>query len=111
MSPEALEGKSSFQSDVFSFGVYLWEMATLDTPWKGMGVAPIVCAVCFKQERLSTDSIVSEGFYTALPELLGRCWRQCPDERPSFDQLESEVTAEYASDVQARVATFTASMT
>lgn len=111
MSPEALEGKSSFQSDVFSFGVYLWEMATLDTPWKGMGVAPIVCAVCFKQERLSTDSIVSEGCYTALPELLGRCWRQCPDERPSFDELESEVTAEYARDVQARVATFTASMT
>lgn len=36
MSPEQLQGTLTMASDVFSFGILLWEMATAATPHGGM---------------------------------------------------------------------------
>lgn len=99
MSPESFDGKAGFSSDVFSFGVFLWELATRRMPWEEEVVssAEIVYKVCIEKVRLPTDSIIADAHYNALPEILAQCWAHDPDRRPSFEQLEMETSRHYES--------------
>jgi len=98
MSPEAMRGKAGFSNDVFSFGVYLWELATRELPWKGVGLVSIVYNLCVQQARLRTDDIISDGRYKTLPEMVARCWLKNAGQRPSFDELETEIESQRQKD-------------
>ena len=53
MAPEILRGeKYSSAADVYSFGVILWEMMTLDIPHKGRSIAQITGMVGYYKETL-----------------------------------------------------------
>ncbi|KAH8374916.1 hypothetical protein KR200_008584, partial [Drosophila serrata] len=81
MSPESLrDGVYSSASDVFSFGVVLWEMATLASqPYQGLSNEQVL-------------RFVIEGGVMERPEncpdvlhrLMQRCWHHRPGARPSF---------------------------
>ncbi|NXE30892.1 IGF1R factor, partial [Ardeotis kori] len=84
MSPEALkDGIFNTQSDVWSFGVVLWEIATLaEQPYQGMSNEQVL--------RFVMDNGVlerPENCPDKLHELMGLCWQQNPRQRPSFVQL------------------------
>ncbi|NXV24088.1 INSRR protein, partial [Cepphus grylle] len=84
MSPEALkDGIFNTQSDVWSFGVVLWEIATLaEQPYQGMSNEQVL--------RFVMDNGVlerPENCPDKLHELMCRCWQQNPRQRPSFVQL------------------------
>ncbi|XP_009462681.1 PREDICTED: insulin receptor-related protein [Nipponia nippon] len=84
MSPEALkDGIFNTQSDVWSFGVVLWEIATLaEQPYQGMSNEQVL--------RFVMDNGVlerPENCPDKLHELMCRCWQQNPRQRPSFIQL------------------------
>ncbi|KAM9368362.1 LOW QUALITY PROTEIN: insulin-like growth factor 1 receptor [Phaethornis superciliosus] len=84
MSPEALkDGIFNTQSDVWSFGVVLWEIATLaEQPYQGMSNEQVL--------RFVMDNGVlerPENCPDKLHQLMCWCWQQNPRQRPSFIQL------------------------
>ncbi|NWI19739.1 INSRR protein, partial [Crypturellus soui] len=84
MSPEALkDGIFNTHSDVWSFGVVLWEIATLaEQPYQGMSNEQVL--------RFVMDNGIlerPENCPEQLHELMGLCWQQNPRQRPSFVQL------------------------
>ncbi|QHO13026.1 uncharacterized protein DS421_15g511980 [Arachis hypogaea] len=53
MAPEVLRNEPSNEKcDVYSFGVILWELSTLQQPWGGMNPMQVVGAVGFQHCRL-----------------------------------------------------------
>uniref|UniRef100_A0A452GZ67 Tyrosine-protein kinase receptor n=1 Tax=Gopherus agassizii TaxID=38772 RepID=A0A452GZ67_9SAUR len=84
MSPEALkDGIFNTHSDVWSFGVVLWEIATLaEQPYQGLSNEQVL--------RFVMDNGIlkrPENCPEKLHELMSWCWQQNPRQRPSFTQL------------------------
>uniref|UniRef100_A0A8C5F7R5 receptor protein-tyrosine kinase n=1 Tax=Gadus morhua TaxID=8049 RepID=A0A8C5F7R5_GADMO len=84
MAPEALFDRVyTHQSDVWSFGVLLWEMFTLGgSPYPGVPVEELfkLLREGHRMERPSSCTAELYGLMTA-------CWRSGPSQRPTFHQL------------------------
>lgn len=82
MAPEChLKKQFSPATDVWSFGVVMWEMYNpTETPYKGMSNVEVSANVC-TGHRLAIPELYP-------PETVGKimraCWRKEPSERPSF---------------------------
>ncbi|OVA08444.1 Protein kinase domain [Macleaya cordata] len=86
MAPEVLRNEPSNEKcDVYSFGVILWELATLRMPWSGMNPMQVVGAVGFQNRRLE----IPEEVDPAVAQIICDCWQSDPNLRPSFSQLMS----------------------
>ncbi|OVA11719.1 Protein kinase domain [Macleaya cordata] len=86
MAPEVLRNEPSNEKcDVYSFGVILWELATLRMPWSGMNPMQVVGAVGFQNRRLE----IPEEVEPMVASIIRDCWQSDPDLRPSFSQLMS----------------------
>lgn len=84
MAPESLrDGKFTTKSDVWGFGVVLWEMATLaEQPYQGWSNDEVV--------RLVKDGNVMlrpENCPDILYDMMKDCWQRSPEQRPSFLDL------------------------
>uniref|UniRef100_A0A674K9I4 Tyrosine-protein kinase n=1 Tax=Terrapene triunguis TaxID=2587831 RepID=A0A674K9I4_9SAUR len=87
-APEALRyGRYSTESDVWSYGVLLWEIFSLGaTPYPGMSNQQVV-------------SQVERGFRMRAPprcpvevyDVMLRCWEASPSLRPKFSPLQRKV--------------------
>ncbi|KAF9622615.1 hypothetical protein IFM89_032514 [Coptis chinensis] len=84
MAPEVLRNEPSNEKcDVYSFGIILWELATLRLPWTGMNQMQVVGAVGFQNRRLDIPKELDPLVATIIRE----CWQTDPNLRPSFSQL------------------------
>ncbi|XP_057952045.1 probable serine/threonine-protein kinase SIS8 isoform X2 [Malania oleifera] len=84
MAPEVLRNEPSNEKcDVFSFGVILWELSTLQQPWGGMNPMQVVGAVGFQHRRLEIPSDMDP----AIADIIQRCWQTDPKMRPSFSEI------------------------
>ncbi|KAK1291604.1 Serine/threonine-protein kinase CTR1 [Acorus calamus] len=84
MAPEFLRGEpSNEKSDVFSFGVILWELVTMQQPWNGLSPAQVVGAVAFQNRRLA----IPANTCPMLTALMESCWADDPKQRPSFASI------------------------
>lgn len=89
MAPEVLRGQEIRQaSDVYSFGLLLWEMLFRAVPYGDFSIAQIVAAVGHgrRQLRTSAASSASAG-RVFLHEVVDHCIRWDLTERPSFSVL------------------------
>ena len=90
LSPEALLGKTiSLESDVYSFGIILYELVTLTKPYDQF----------FERGKLKMkafhDDVVVDGWRPDLSNvqcrwtafLISKCWDPTPSSRPSFQQI------------------------
>ncbi|CAJ1928021.1 unnamed protein product [Sphenostylis stenocarpa] len=84
MAPEVLRNEpSNEKSDVFSFGVILWELMTESIPWKNLNSLQVVGVVGFMDRRLD----LPEGLDPHVASIIDDCWRSDPEQRPSFEEL------------------------
>ncbi|CAL5059413.1 unnamed protein product [Urochloa decumbens] len=86
MAPEVLRNEPSNEKcDVYSFGVILWELATMRVPWSGLNPMQVVGAVGFQNRRLDIPREVDPQ----VASIISSCWDNDPSKRPSFSQLLS----------------------
>ncbi|XP_060168992.1 probable serine/threonine-protein kinase SIS8 isoform X1 [Lycium barbarum] len=84
MAPEVLRNEPSNEKcDVYSFGVILWELCTLQQPWGGMNPMQVVGAVGFQHRRLD----IPEDMDPAIADIIRKCWQTDPKLRPSFAEI------------------------
>jgi serine/threonine protein kinase len=90
-SPEAVMfNKFSMKSDVWSFGILLWEIITYGyTPYPGMTNEEVL-------EKLGTGYHMScpGGCPDQLYSIMEECWRDQPEQRPTFLVLEEKLQIE-----------------
>ncbi|XP_069607213.1 tyrosine-protein kinase Srms [Ranitomeya imitator] len=88
-APEALTYcKYSTKSDVWSFGIVMYEIYTLgDMPYKGMNNREVISQVThgyrLRQPRLCTMEMYN---------LMLLCWMDKPQDRPSFQEVVEKLT-------------------
>ncbi|KDP25496.1 hypothetical protein JCGZ_20652 [Jatropha curcas] len=84
MAPEILRNEPSDEkSDVFSFGVILWELMTVSIPWINLNSIQVVGVVGFMDRRLE----LPEGLDPQVTSIIRDCWRSDPEQRPSFEEI------------------------
>ncbi|GLI62576.1 hypothetical protein VaNZ11_005250 [Volvox africanus] len=84
MPPECLiSGIISKATDVFAFGVLLWQMYTGLRPWAGMNHGQIIYNVGMKNVQL----LFPPGTPPAIADLSSSCTRTNPAQRPSFNEI------------------------
>lgn len=84
MAPEVLRDEpSNEKSDLYSFGVILWELATLQQPWGNLNPAQVVAAVGFKGKRLE----IPHDLNPQVAAIIEACWANEPWKRPSFSTI------------------------
>ncbi|XP_043269607.1 activated CDC42 kinase 1 [Venturia canescens] len=89
-APESLKARQfSHASDVWMFGVTLWEMLTFgEEPWVGLNGSEILRKIDRENERLHEP----EASPPAMYQLMLRCWSREPGERPTFASLRESLT-------------------
>lgn len=90
-APESLKARQfSHASDVWMFGVTLWEMLTFgEEPWVGLNGSEILRKIDREGERLHEPEATPSVMY----DLMLRCWAREPSERPSFASLKDSLTS------------------
>ncbi|XP_047951203.1 serine/threonine-protein kinase STY8 [Salvia hispanica] len=84
MAPEVLRNEPSTEkSDVFSFGVILWELMTELIPWSNLNAVQVVGAVGFANSRLDIPHNVDPQ----IASIISECWASNPEDRPSFKDM------------------------
>ncbi|XP_015358128.1 insulin receptor-related protein [Marmota marmota marmota] len=91
MAPESLkDGIFTTHSDVWSFGVVLWEIATLaEQPYQGLSNEQVLK---FVMEGGVLEELQSCPLQ--LQELMSRCWQQNPRLRPTFTHILDSIQEE-----------------
>ncbi|CAL1413051.1 unnamed protein product [Linum trigynum] len=84
MAPEVLRNEPSDEkSDIYSFGVVLWELATEKIPWDNLNSMQVIGAVGFMNQRLE----IPKDLDPRWASIIESCWLSDPASRPSFQEL------------------------
>lgn len=85
MAPEVLlENRFTTKSDVFSFGILMWEIVTLgSTPYRHLKTEQVIEEVARNGERPTKP----EYCHAQLYKIMTKCWQHEPDKRPTFGDL------------------------
>ena len=86
MPPEAiLYGKFSTQTDVWAFGILLWEIFTFgQQPYTGLSNEEVIKCV----ERGECPEIPPE---CPVSQLMKNCWKRTPKSRPRFEAIRASL--------------------
>ncbi|OVA02507.1 PAS domain [Macleaya cordata] len=84
MAPEVLRNEPSDEkSDVYSYGVILWELATQKIPWDNLNSMQVIGAVGFMNQRIEIPKDLDPQWVS----LIESCWHREPKCRPTFQEL------------------------
>ena len=84
MAPEVARSEPyNLTADVYSFGLLLWQVCSMDLPYDGMNRQDHSELVVYGNERPPLDS----SWSTPLRILMKRAWEPDPSVRPSMDSI------------------------
>ena len=90
MAPELFDKKScSKASDVYAYGIVLWEIVSRKRPFEGLSLGQIVTEVFVKKERPP----ISPEAPSSLVALMSSCWKQNREERPIIERVITKLEA------------------
>ncbi|XP_051025216.1 LOW QUALITY PROTEIN: mitogen-activated protein kinase kinase kinase 21-like [Acomys russatus] len=90
MAPEVIRSSLfSKGSDIWSYGVLLWELLTGEVPYRGIDGLAVAYGVAVNKLTLPIPSTCPEPF----AKLMKECWEQDPHIRPSFAFILQQLTA------------------
>eukprot|EP00891_Asterochloris_glomerata_P008248 jgi/Astpho2/8248/e_gw1.00122.114.1_t len=88
MPPEVLlEDDMGKETDVYSWGVLLWEMSSGARAWANLRYAQVICQVALKKQSLA----IPERMPPQLAALCKRALAFEPSERPQFTEVVAEL--------------------
>uniref|UniRef100_A0A096MDG5 MET proto-oncogene, receptor tyrosine kinase n=2 Tax=Poecilia formosa TaxID=48698 RepID=A0A096MDG5_POEFO len=94
MALESLQThKFTTKSDVWSFGVLLWELMTRGAPPYSDVNSFDITVFLLQGRRLLQPEFCPDALYTVMIE----CWHPKPERRPSFSELVSRIAAIFSS--------------
>ncbi|VUZ54931.1 unnamed protein product, partial [Hymenolepis diminuta] len=80
-----LEGRFNLDTDVWSFGIFLWEIFTLGRlPYGNVDVSGVIRALT-EENRLPRPENCPKGVYS----LMRSCWSSIRENRPTFRQIRT----------------------
>ncbi|KAL4592416.1 hypothetical protein LXL04_005410 [Taraxacum kok-saghyz] len=84
MAPEVLRNEQADEkSDVYSYGVVLWELTTEKIPWDSLNSMQVIGAVGFMNQRLDIPKDVDPQWAS----LIESCFCSEPQSRPTFQEI------------------------
>lgn len=88
MPPELLgQGKISNKTDVYAFGLIMWQLTTCDTPFVHVTPAEVWRKVVIENYRPEFPEDIPEDY----KKLAFACWDPEPKNRPSFDDVQNQL--------------------
>ncbi|CAL8116312.1 unnamed protein product [Orchesella dallaii] len=80
----------STQSDIWSYGVTLWELFQLgETPWQGYNFGLDFVKELKHGKRMKKPTYANSAIY----QMMLNCWDECPQKRPTFQKLSEDFKA------------------
>eukprot|EP00066_Takifugu_rubripes_P012056 XP_011601322.1 PREDICTED: mitogen-activated protein kinase kinase kinase MLK4 [Takifugu rubripes] len=90
MAPEVIKSSLfSKGSDIWGYGVLLWELLTGEVPYRGIDGLAVAYGVAVNKLTLPIPSTCPEPF----AKLMEECWDQDPHVRPSFSCILEQLSA------------------
>jgi class 3 adenylate cyclase len=91
MAPELLrrESGNTAMSDVFSFGIILFELYSRKDPYYGENPAHVLDQIV--DVKINKRPAVPEGCPTRIAEIMKECLEGNPDKRPTFEEIDKRV--------------------
>lgn len=94
MAPEAMTDRIyNSKTDVWSFGVVIYEILTRQTPYEGYNLMEVATGIM--SGKTSLVPVLKEPqrkYPTVLVELAEQCLQRDPKQRPEFDQILSRLS-------------------
>jgi serine/threonine protein kinase/heme exporter protein D len=82
----------SHKSDVFAFGVLLWEILSMgQTPWGAFGISDFVAALQNGDRLQFPAAVKHDPTAQVIYGIALRCWSNDPRKRPLFSSLDGEL--------------------
>ncbi|CAM9783193.1 unnamed protein product [Choristocarpus tenellus] len=82
-APEVLNDEQiNFMSDIYSFGIVVWEVITRQLPWAETTAKELIVRVCTGKRPP-----VPESATLTLRSVMEKCWVDLPDARPSSGEI------------------------
>ena len=84
MAPELFDDKScTFASDIYAYGMVLWEIASREMPYKNVATASEI----IKMKCSGNDLEIPLETPSSHTKIIFQCWRFNPDDRPTAKEL------------------------
>lgn len=88
IAPETfLDLRYNEKTDVYSFGILMYEILTGLNAFRGYSMHQICYAITCVNKRLKFNTPIKNS----LQNLIERCWSQDPNNRPTFNEIFNEV--------------------